>query len=427
MPSKISIAVLGLGYVGLPLMLALKKKFPVIGFDTSIKRIKDLKKGIDNTNESKLSDLKKSADSFTGSISKIKNCNVFIVTVPTPIKKNKVPDLKHIKSACVLIGKILKKNDLVIFESTVYPGLTEEVCVPILEKISSLVYRQDFSVGYSPERINPGDNKHKLQDIVKVVSGSDSNAVERVNYIYSKIISAGTHIASSIKVAEAAKVIENTQRDINIALINELSRIFDLLEIDTSEVLEAANTKWNFIDFKPGLVGGHCIGVDPYYLTHKSESLGFSPEMILAGRNTNEYVPKFIVNKSLKAMKQRGFVTKFSKALILGLSFKENCPDTRNSKSFETLSLLSDKVSNVDVFDPIAVTDKHSFNTIKGSNFKILKKLPNNGDYNLIIISVSHSFFKKIGAEAIKCLGSKNAVIFDVKGLFPSKNKFIRL
>ena len=377
-------------------MLALKKKFPVIGFDTSIKRIKELKKGIDNTNESKLSDLKKSADSFTSSISKIKNCNVFIVTVPTPIKKNKVPDLKHIKSACVLIGKILKKNDLVIFESTVYPGLTEEVCVPILEKISSLVYRQDFSVGYSPERINPGDNKHKLQDIVKVVSGSDSNAVERVNYIYSKIISAGTHIASSIKVAEAAKVIENTQRDINIALINELSRIFDLLEIDTSEVLEAANTKWNFIDFKPGLVGGHCIGVDPYYLTHKSESLGFSPEMILAGRNTNEYVPKFIVNKSLKAMKQRGFVTKFSKALILGLSFKENCPDTRNSKSFETLSLLSDKVSNVDVFDPIAITDKHSLNTIKGSNFKILKKLPNNGDYNLIIISVSHSFFKKI-------------------------------
>tara|TARA_Y100001970_G_C14251143_1_gene871982 strand:- start:4281 stop:5564 length:1284 start_codon:yes stop_codon:yes gene_type:complete len=427
MSSKINIAVLGLGYVGLPLMLALSKKFSVVGFDTSQQRINELKKGEDKTNESKQSDLKENLDFFTSSVKKIKNCNVFIVTVPTPIKKNKSPDLKHINGACKIIGKILKKNDLVVFESTVYPGLTEEVCVPILEKFSSLTYRKDFSVGYSPERINPGDRKHKIKDIVKVVSGSDQIAAQRVNDIYSKIISAGTYVASSIKVAEAAKVIENTQRDINIALINELSRIFDLMEIDTNEVLEAANTKWNFIDFKPGLVGGHCIGVDPYYLTHKSESLGFSPEMILAGRNTNEYVPKFIVSKSLKEMKRKGFIPKLSKALMLGLSFKENCPDTRNSKSFETLSFLSSKVSYVDVYDPIAITDKHSFESIKKSNFKILKKLPKRAQYNLIIIAVSHSIFKEIGAETIKLLGSKNAVIFDVKGLYSLKNKFIRL
>ena len=427
MSSKINIAVLGLGYVGLPLMLALSKKFSVVGFDTSYQRINELKRGKDNTNESKQSDLKENLDFFTSSVKKIKNCNVFIVTVPTPIKKNKSPDLTHINGACKIIGKILKKNDLVIFESTVYPGLTEEVCVPILEKFSSLIYRQDFSVGYSPERINPGDRKHKIKDIVKVVSGSDPIAAQRVNDIYSKIISAGTYVASSIKVAEAAKVIENTQRDINIALINELSRIFDLMEIDTNEVLEAANTKWNFIDFKPGLVGGHCIGVDPYYLTHKSESLGFSPEMILAGRNTNEYVPKFIVNKSLKEMKRRGFEAKLSKVLMLGLSFKENCPDTRNSKSFETLSFLSSKVSFVDVYDPIAITDKRSLESIKKRNFKILKKLPKRAQYNLIIIAVSHSIFKEIGAETIKLLGSKNAVIFDVKGLYSLKNKFIRL
>jgi|TARA_Y100000992_G_scaffold301064_1_gene271074 UDP-N-acetyl-D-galactosamine dehydrogenase len=427
MSSKINIAVLGLGYVGLPLMLALSKKFSVVGFDTSHKRINELKRGVDNTNESKQSDLKENLNSFTSSVKKIKNCNVFIVTVPTPIKRNKSPDLKYLNGACSIIGKILKKNDLVIFESTVYPGLTEEVCVPILEKFSSLSYRQDFSVGYSPERINPGDKNHKIKDIVKVVSGSDPIAAKRVNDIYTKIISAGTYIASSIKVAEAAKVIENTQRDINIALINELSRIFDLMEIDTNEVLEAANTKWNFIDFKPGLVGGHCIGVDPYYLTYKSKSLGFSPEMILAGRNTNENVPKFIVNKSLKVMKRRGFVPKLSKVLMLGLSFKENCPDTRNSKSFETLSFLLSKVSYVDVYDPIAITDKHSFEAFKKSNFKILKKLPKKAQYNLIIIAVSHSIFKEIGAKAIKFLGSKNAVIFDVKGLYSLNNKFIRL
>jgi|TARA_B110000438_G_scaffold78615_1_gene78762 UDP-N-acetyl-D-galactosamine dehydrogenase len=427
MPSKINIAVLGLGYVGLPLMLALSKKFSVTGFDTSAKRIRDLKNGVDHTKESKPQELHKIKNLLTNSVSHIQDSNVFIVTVPTPINNNKTPDLRFINSACKIIGNILKKNDLVIFESTVYPGLTEEVCVPILEKISSLTYREDFSVGYSPERINPGDHHHKIQDIVKVVSGSDKKAAEQVNYIYSEIISAGTHIASSIKVAEAAKVIENTQRDINIALINELSRIFDLMNIDTNEVLEAAKTKWNFIDFKPGLVGGHCIGVDPYYLTHKSESLGFSPQMILAGRNTNEYVPKFIVNKSLKEMKSREMKPKSSKALLMGLSFKENCPDTRNSKSFETLALLSKAVGHVDVFDPIALVTGESFKQIKQSNFQVLKNLPKKRKYSLIIIAVSHTVFKKIGAEAIKLLGLNNAVVFDVKALYPTKNQFLRL
>ena len=427
MPSNLNIAVLGLGYVGLPLMLALSKKFQVIGYDISSKRIRDLKKGIDKTNESKSSDLEKNKNRFSNSIEKIRDCNVFIVTVPTPINKNKTPNLKYISGACEIVGKILKRDDLVIFESTVYPGLTEEVCVPLLEKHSSLIYKTHFSVGYSPERINPGDRKHKISDIVKVVSGSDPKATEKVNYIYSKIISAGTHIASSIKVAEAAKVIENTQRDINIALVNELSRIFDLMDIDTNEVLDAAKTKWNFIDFKPGLVGGHCIGVDPYYLTHKSESLGFSPKMILAGRNTNEFVPSFIVRKSVEELKRRNILPKSSKGLLLGLSFKENCPDIRNSRSFDTLEFLTQSMAHVDVFDPVATIEKNSFESIKQSNFTVLKKLPKNRKYDLIIIAVSHTIFKKMGAKQIKLLGSRNAVIFDVKGLYPSNNKFLRL
>ena len=288
MQQNLKIAVLGLGYVGLPLMLALSKKFKVIGFDTSLKRIRELKAGIDRTNESKLDDLKKNRNAFSNSIDNIKACNVYIITVPTPINKSKKPDLRYINSACKISGSLLKKGDLVIFESTVYPGLTEEVCVPILEKISSLKYKSEFSVGYSPERINPGDKKHKISDIVKVVSGSDPQATKLVNFIYSNIISAGTHVASSIKVAEAAKVIENTQRDVNMALVNELSMIFNKMNINTYDVLEAAGTKWNFLPFSPGLVGGHCIGVDPYYLTHKAQSVGYHPEIVLAGRKIND-------------------------------------------------------------------------------------------------------------------------------------------
>jgi len=427
MQQNLKIAVLGLGYVGLPLMLALSKKFKVIGFDTSLKRIRELKAGIDRTNESKLDDLKKNRNAFSNSIDNIKACNVYIITVPTPINKSKKPDLRYINSACKISGSLLKKGDLVIFESTVYPGLTEEVCVPILEKISSLKYKSEFSVGYSPERINPGDKKHKISDIVKVVSGSDPQATKLVNFIYSNIISAGTHVASSIKVAEAAKVIENTQRDINIALVNELTRIFDLMGIDTNEVLDAAKTKWNFLDFKPGLVGGHCIGVDPYYLTYKSESLGYSPKMILAGRNTNEFVPSFIVHKSLKHLKEKKISLKKSKGLLLGLSFKEDCPDTRNSKSIDTLALLTKSIGHVDVFDPIASIDDDSLLNIKKNNYKIIKKLPKIKKYDLIIISVAHSIFKKIGANQIKQLGSDNSVIFDVKSIFSMKHKFLRL
>jgi len=290
-----------------------------------------------------------------------------------------------------------------------------------------LKYKSEFSVGYSPERINPGDKKHKISDIVKVVSGSDPEATKLVNFIYSNIISAGTHVASSIKVAEAAKVIENTQRDINIALVNELTRIFDLMGIDTNEVLDAAKTKWNFLDFKPGLVGGHCIGVDPYYLTYKSESLGYSPKMILAGRNTNEFVPSFIVHKSLKHLKEKKISLKKSKGLLLGLSFKEDCPDTRNSKSIDTLALLTKSIGHVDVFDPIASIDDDSLLNIKKNNYKIIKKLPKIKKYDLIIISVAHSIFKKIGANQIKQLGSDNSVIFDVKSIFSMKHKFLRL
>ncbi len=415
MPPKITkekIAVIGLGYVGLPLLEALSKKFNTVGFDISPYRINQLKKGVDITREINSSKLKKLSSSLTSQVNGIENCSVYIVSVPTPIKKNKQPDLTPIKTACELIGKVLSKGNLVIFESTVYPGLTEEYCVPILEKFSKLKYVYDFSVGYSPERINPGDKKHTLSSIVKVVSGCDRKSLQRVDGIYSKIVKAGTHKASSIKVAEAAKVIENTQRDINIALINELSQIFNLLDINTNEVLNAAKTKWNFHDFRPGLVGGHCIGVDPYYLTYKASEMGFHPKMILSGRETNEFMPEYIVKESIALLKTKNILPKNSSVLVLGLTFKENCPDIRNSKSLDVLEILMRSFKNVHAYDPLI--DPIQIKQKVNPKIKVLRKLPS-ARYNLVILISPHHSLTKLGPKYFKSLQKKNAVFFDVK------------
>ena len=415
MPPRITkekIAVIGLGYVGLPLLEALSKKFNTVGFDISRSRINQLKKGIDITREINSSKLKKLSFSLTSKVKGIENCSVYIVSVPTPIKNNKQPDLTPIKKACELIGKVLSKGNLVIFESTVYPGLTEEYCVPILEKFSKLKYIHDFSVGYSPERINPGDKKHTLSSIIKVVSGCDRKSLQRVDGIYSKIVKAGTHKASSITVAEAAKVIENTQRDINIALINELSQIFNLLDINTNEVLNAAKTKWNFHDFRPGLVGGHCIGVDPYYLTFKASEMGFHPKMILSGRETNESMPEYIVKESTTLLKTKNILPKNSSVLVMGLTFKENCPDIRNSKSLDVLEILMRSFKTVHAYDPLI--DPLQIKQKVNAKIKVLRKLPSSR-YNLVILISPHHSLTKLGPEYFKSLQKKNAVFFDVK------------
>ncbi len=410
--TKEKIAVIGLGYVGLPLLEALSKKFKTVGFDISSSRITELKKGVDVTGEINSNKLKKLSSSLTSQVKDIESCSVYIVSVPTPIKNNKKPNLTPIKKACELIGSILSSGNLVIFESTVYPGLTEEYCVPILEKFSKLKFIDDFSVGYSPERINPGDKKHTLSSIIKVVSGCDEKSLNRVDSIYSKIVKAGTYKASSIRVAEAAKVIENTQRDINIALINELSQIFNLLDIDTNEVLNAAKTKWNFHDFRPGLVGGHCIGVDPYYLTYKASEMGFHPKMILSGRETNEFMSEYIVKKSIALLKSKNVSPKNSSVLVMGLTFKENCPDIRNSKSLDVLEILTRSFKSVDAYDPLIDVMKIKQNV--NPKIKVLKKLPNS-KYNLVILVSPHKSLIKLGPKYFKSLQKKNAVFFDVK------------
>ena len=406
------IAVIGLGYVGLPLLEALSKKFNTVGFDISSSRIKELKKGIDVTGEITANKLKKLSSLLTSQVRDIESCSVYIVSVPTPIQNNKKPNLEPIRKACELIGNTLSRGNLVVFESTVYPGLTEEYCVPILEKFSKLKYIDDFAVGYSPERINPGDKKHTLSSIVKVVSGCDAKSLKRVDSIYSKVIKAGTHKASSIKVAEAAKVIENTQRDINIALINELSQIFNLLDIDTSEVLNAAKTKWNFHDFRPGLVGGHCIGVDPYYLTFKASEMGFHPRMILSGRETNEFMSEYIVKESVDSLKAKNILPKNSSALVMGLTFKENCPDIRNSKSLDVLEILTRSFKSVHAYDPLI--DPKMIKKKVNAKIKVLRKLPSS-KYNLIILISPHQSLTKLGPTYFRSLQKKNAVFFDVK------------
>ncbi len=403
------IAVIGLGYVGLPLAVEFGKQRDVVGFDINSKRIEELKKGVEKTGEVEAEELSQAKHlTFTTLEEDIKSAKVYIVTVPTPIDEFKKPDLGPLTKASNTVGKVLKEGDLVIYESTVYPGCTEEVCVPILENVSGLKFNKDFHCGYSPERINPGDKQHRLPNIKKVTSGSTPEIADMVDDLYSSIITAGTHRASSIKVAEAAKVIENAQRDLNIAFVNELSLIFDRIGISTLEVLEAASTKWNFLPFKPGLVGGHCIGVDPYYLTHKAQSLGYHPEVILAGRKINDNMGVFVANKVIKLMSQNGNKIKGSKALILGITFKENCPDIRNSKVIDVIRELESFGVDIDVYDP------HADPTEVNDEYNIeLKKSIDEGHYDVIVLAVAHNEFKTLNLDNLK---NDKSVIYDIKG-----------
>ena len=419
-----TIAVIGLGYVGLPLAIEFSKKHNVIGFDISSSRVASLQKGMDKTNEVSTSVIKNSKNLvFTDDKKLLKKPTIFIVTVPTPIDKNKTPDLNPLLSSTRMIASILKKDDIIIYESTVFPGCTEEICAPEIEKISKLKLNKDYFLGYSPERINPGDKKHTIDSIIKVTSGSNKKAAKFVDDLYKEIISAGTHLASSIKVAEAAKVIENTQRDLNIALINELSIIFNLLNINTSEVLEAASTKWNFIPFKPGLVGGHCIGVDPYYLTHKAEQSGYKPEVILAGRRINDSMGKQCANMMIKKMINKGIHINKSKILIMGFTFKENCPDIRNTKVIDVINELQEFNIKVEVFDPwidIASAKKE----YKVNFISKLKK----SSYDGIILTTPHDDFNKLSNKDILTFAkNKNFVFFDVKSVRDSNISDISL
>ncbi|MDA9964367.1 nucleotide sugar dehydrogenase [Gammaproteobacteria bacterium] len=420
--NKKPVVIVGLGYVGLPLAVEFSKIRSVIGYDIQLERILDLQRGVDKTLEVSAKNLSNNNLKFTNNIDDLHQSKIYVVTVPTPIDSNNQPDLQPIISATHELGKILKKEDLVIYESTVFPGTTEEVCVPILEANSGLTYNKDFYLGYSPERVNPGDKVHTIPNIVKVVSGSNEDAALILERLYSSIISAGIFIASSIKVAEAAKVIENTQRDLNIALMNELSLIFDLMNIDTKAVLDAANTKWNFLNFQPGLVGGHCIGVDPYYLTYKAQSLGYDPKIILAGRTLNDQMSKHIVDKLLASMTKKDIDVKDSKILVMGLTFKENCPDIRNSKVFDVVSSLKEKCLAVDVFDPWVDSNDESIVGI----MNIINQ-PQFNSYDGIIVAVGHSVFVDLGIEKIKRFAKKQSVLFDVKSIFPIDSSDVRL
>ncbi|WP_219210073.1 Vi polysaccharide biosynthesis UDP-N-acetylglucosamine C-6 dehydrogenase TviB [Variovorax boronicumulans] len=410
------IAVIGLGYVGLPLAVEFGKKRTVIGFDINEKRIAELQSGHDHTLETSPEELKEAAKlAFTSKAQDLSDCSVFIVTVPTPVDIANRPDLTPLIKASETVGKVLRDGAIVIFESTVYPGATEEVCVPVLEKFSGKKFNVDFFCGYSPERINPGDKEHRLPSIKKVTSGSTPEVAEIVDQLYRQIITAGTYKASSIKVAEAAKVIENTQRDVNIALMNELSLIFHRLGIDTLEVLQAAGTKWNFLPFRPGLVGGHCIGVDPYYLTHKAVEVGYHPEVILAGRRINDNMASHVADEVIKLMLRKNVPVLGSKVLVLGLTFKENCPDVRNTKVVDIVRTLKCYNTQVDVFDPwIDVAEaEHEY------GLECLTEMPAPGQYAAIVLAVGHHQFVTMGEAGIKALGQPNAVLFDVKSLLP--------
>ena len=412
MPDKIG--VIGLGYVGLPLAVEFGKKFEVIGFDIDSERISELRRGHDRTLEVPAEELKVSSGlKFSSELSDLSAANIFIITVPTPVDDHKAPDLRPLESASKTVAKVLKKGGLVIYESTVYPGCTEEVCVPILESVSGLVFNKDFFCGYSPERINPGDKLHRLPSIKKVTSGSTPEAAKKVDDLYRSIITAGTHLASSIKVAEAAKVIENSQRDINIAFVNELALIFEKIGIDTTEVLEAAGTKWNFLPFRPGLVGGHCIGVDPYYLTHKANSLGYHPEVILSGRKINDNMGIHIANRVVKLMSQKGLPIKNARTLVLGITFKENCPDIRNSRVVDIVHEFESFGMQVEIVDPHAQADE-----VKKEYGLKLVSAPQ-GVYEAVVLAVAHEEFKKTNFESFT---RSDSVVFDVKG-FLDKNK----
>jgi UDP-N-acetyl-D-galactosamine dehydrogenase len=410
------IAVIGLGYVGLPLALEFGKKYRTVGFDINAARIKDLRGGRDVTLETTSAELMATRKlRFSAQPKDLKSCNVFIVTVPTPIDQYKRPDLTPLLKASETVGRVLKKGDVVIYESTVYPGCTEEICVPVLERFSALRFNKEFYCGYSPERVNPGDKQHRLATIKKVTSGSTPRIADFVNALYASIITAGTHQASSIKVAEAAKVIENTQRDVNIALINELALIFQRIGIDTEEVLRAAGTKWNFLPFRPGLVGGHCIGVDPYYLTHKATEIGYHPEMILAGRRINDGMGAYIAQEIVRLMTERRIMVGNSRVLILGLAFKENCPDLRNSKVVDILNELLRFNAKVDVYDPWVDADgayhEYGIRPIR---------MPKADTYDAIVLAVGHDKFKVMGVRKIRRWAKRPHVLYDVKYLFPT-------
>ena len=417
------LAIVGLGYVGLPLAVEFGKKMPTVGFDINTPRVKELQAGKDSTLEVEPELLKEATQlSYTADVKAIADCNVYVVTVPTPIDEFKTPDLSPLEKASEMLGKILKKGDVVIFESTVYPGATEEVCVPIMEQHAGLTYNKDFYVGYSPERINPGDKEHRVTNILKVTSGSTPEIADYVDSLYQTVITAGTHKASSIRVAEAAKVIENTQRDVNIALINELSLIFNKLGIDTLEVLEAAGTKWNFLPFRPGLVGGHCIGVDPYYLTHKATAIGYHPEVILSGRRINDGMGEYITDTVVKMMIKKKQPVVDGKVLILGLTFKENCPDLRNTRIVDIISAFESYNANVDVYDPWVSKEEaqHEYGITPIDE-------PKPGTYDAVVLAVAHEQFVAMGADKIRALGKKGAVLYDVKSILPKDKVDARL
>ena len=418
-PENIKIAIIGLGYVGLPLAVEFGKKYSVLGFDINQTRIDELTSGFDRTQEMTVEELKSLKYlSFSTDKTALKNCNIFIVTVPTPIDKYKKPDLTPLLSASRTVGKFLKKDDVVIYESTVYPGCTEEDCVPVLEQESGLKFNQDFFCGYSPERINPGDKINTLTKIKKVTSGSTPEIADFVDDLYGSIIEAGTYKATSLKVAEASKAIENAQRDVNISFVNELALIFDKMGIDTSEVLEAAGTKWNFLPFKPGLVGGHCIGVDPYYLLHKSESLGYYPQVILSGRRVNDNMGIFVANKMIKLLIKKGHKIEGSKVLILGITFKENCPDIRNSRVIDVYQELKEFGVQVEVYDPWA--SKHEVK--EEYDIELLDNLKDK--YDGILLAVSHDEYKSVNLENFK---NTNAIVFDIKGIYEKDSVDARL
>lgn len=421
--NNLKLAIIGLGYVGLPLAVEFGKKRDVFGFDINIERINQLENNQDFTLEVCEAELKSSRGlTFTNKVEDISNCNCFIVTVPTPIDEDKNPDLTPIKNATEMLAKILKKNDIVIYESTVYPGTTEEYCVPILEAFSGLKFNEDFFCGYSPERINPGDKEHKLINITKITSGSTQEIANVVDDLYKEIIKAGTHKAESIKVAEAAKVIENTQRDLNIALINELAVIFNQMNIDTDAVLKAASTKWNFLSFKPGLVGGHCIGVDPYYLTYKAQSIGYNPEVILAGRKLNDGMGKYVAMQLSNKFKEKGLSIAGKRILIMGLSFKENCPDLRNTKVVDVYEHLKTLDCNVDCYDPWV----DSLESEKLYDIKLVEEIKKNF-YDAILLAVNHREFINLGSKAIKEGLVSDGILYDMKSVFPKEESNLRL
>ena len=409
--NKLRIGIVGLGYVGLPLAVEFGKKYPTIGFDINPTRVAELEGGTDSTLECSPEELAEAKHlAFASTVDAIADCNFYIVTVPTPIGDSNRPLLTPLRAASDTLGGVLRKGDIVVYESTVYPGATEEFCVPLLEKGSGLTMNEDFFVGYSPERINPGDKEHRLPSILKVTSGSTPEVAEFVDEVYKTIITAGTHKASSIKVAEAAKVIENTQRDVNIALVNELAMIFERVGIDTEEVLEAAGTKWNFLPFRPGLVGGHCIGIDPYYLTYKAEQLGYHPQMILAGRRINDNMSLYISSQFIKRMLSKGFQPLSSRVLILGLTFKENCPDLRNTKVVDIKKEIESYGAKVDVHDPWVdgeeAKQEYGFDLVTD---------PQKGAYDGVIIAVAHDQFRAMGADGIRSFGKKDSVLYDIK------------